>query len=107
MCEATLRLTRAGIGIGFGGQYVTREAWPITIDGTVFGAIANKDTVEIAVTPGHHTVQLGSGRHRSPRRSFDINEDEVVSFRCHGPMILPVFVASFVKPDLWISLRRV
>jgi hypothetical protein len=100
-------LTRTGIGIGLGGQFVTREDWQITVDSTVVGAIANGETVEIAVTPGHHTVRLGSGRHRSPQRSFDINEGEVVSFRCHGPMILPVFVAAFAKPDLWISLRRV
>lgn len=107
MAEPTLRVTRTGVGIGLGGQYVTREEWPVTVDGTVVGAVANKETVEIPLTPGHHTVQLGQGRHRSPRRSFDIKVDQVVSFRCHGPRFLPVFAAALVNPELWISLRRV
>jgi hypothetical protein len=103
MGDATLRLSRTWSGIGIGAQ---SEQWNIAIDGTVVGSIANKETVEVSVGPGHHTMRLGSGRHRSAERSFDVVQDEVAGFRCHGPRIWPMLVAALVKPDLWISLRR-
>jgi hypothetical protein len=102
MRDATLRLGRTWSGIGIGAQ---SEPWNIAIDGIVVGSIANKETVEVSVEPGHHTLRLGSGRHRSAARSFDVAEDEVVGFRCHGPRIWPMLVAALVSPDLWISLR--
>lgn len=41
------------------------------------------------------------------RGRFDVTVDgETASFRCHGAMVWPRFVASLVKPDLAISLRR-
>ena len=100
--DATVRLARTWSGIGTGAQ---SEQWNIAIDGIVVGSIANKETVEVAVEPGHHALRLGSGRHRSADRSFDVAQDEVVGFRCHGPMFWPMLVAALVKPDLWISLR--
>jgi hypothetical protein len=63
--DATVRLVRMWSGIGIGAQH---EQWNIAIDGIVVGSIANKETVEVAVAPGHHTLRLGSGRHRSPER---------------------------------------
>ena len=42
----------------------------------------------------------------APQRSFDVADDEVVSYRCHGPRFPPQFVAGMIKPDLWITLRR-
>jgi hypothetical protein len=99
--DATVRLARMWSGIGIGAQ----KQWNIAIDSVVVGSIANKETVEVAVAPGHHTLRLGSGRQRSAERSFDVAEDEVVSFRCHGPRIWPMLVAALVNPDLWISLR--
>jgi hypothetical protein len=96
-------LVRTWSGIGIGAQ---SEQWNIAIDGIVVGSIANKETVEVAVEPGHHTLRLGSGSHRSAERSLDVAEDEVVGFRCHGPRIWPMLVAALVKNDLWISLRR-
>jgi hypothetical protein len=101
--DATLRLSRTWSGIGIGAQ---REQWNIAIDGTVVGSIANKETVEVSVEPGHHALRLGSGRHRSAERSFDVAQDEVAGFRCHGPRIWPTLVAALVNPDLWISLTR-
>jgi preprotein translocase subunit SecG len=100
--DATVRLVRAWSGIGIGAQ---SEQWNIAVDGIVVGAIASKETVEVSVEPGHHTLRLGSGRHRSAERSFDVGQDEVVGFRCHGPRIWPMLVAALVNPDLWISLR--
>jgi len=103
MSDATVRLVRGWSGIVIGAQ---SEHWKIAIDGTVVGSIATKETVEVSVEPGHHTLRLGSGRHRSAERSFDVGKDEVVGFGCHGPRIWPMLVAALVKPDLWISLRR-
>jgi hypothetical protein len=101
--DATVRLARTWSGIGIGAHSVQ---WNIAIDGVVVGAIANKETVEVAVEPGHHTLRLGSGRHRSAKRSFDVAQDEVVGFSCHGPRIWPVLVVALINPNLWISLRR-
>jgi len=100
--DATVRLVRTWSGIGIGAQ---SEQWNIAIDGIVVGSIANKETVEVAVEPGHRTLRLGSGRHRSAERSFDVAEDEVVGFRCYGPRLWPMLVAALINPDLWITLR--
>jgi hypothetical protein len=35
-----------------------------------------------------------------------VADGQVASFRCHGAMVWPRWVASFVKPDLAISLVR-
>lgn len=104
VAEATLRLQRIWSGIAIGGQ---SEEWNITIDGTVVDAIANQETVEVAVEPGHHTVRLGQGRHLSPRRSFDVGEGETFALDCHGPRFWPMLLAALVKSDLWITLRPV
>ncbi|MFI5286378.1 MAG: hypothetical protein ACHQ4F_08660 [Candidatus Dormibacteria bacterium] len=100
--DATVRLVRKWSGIGIGAQ----SEWNIAIDGIVVGSIANKETVEVAVAPGHHTLRLGSGRHRSVERSFDLAQDEVAGFSCRGPMFWPLLLAALFKPDLWITLHR-
>jgi hypothetical protein len=101
--DATVRLIRTWSGIGIGTQ---NEQWNIAIDGVVVGSIANKETVEVAVAPGHHSLRLGSGRHRSAERSFDVAQDEVAAFSCYGPRFWPQLLAALVKNDLWITLRR-
>lgn len=98
--DGSVRLVRMWGGIGVGGQ------WDIAIDGTVVGSIANKETVEVDVAPGHHSLRLHSGRHRSAERSFDVTTADVACFSCHGPRFWPMLVAALAKPDLWISLRR-
>jgi hypothetical protein len=38
---------------------------------------------------------------------LEVAEDEVVSYRCHGPRYGPPnIVAALIKPDLWITLKR-
>jgi hypothetical protein len=96
-------LVRTWSGIGIGAQ---SEQWDIAIDSIVVGSIASKETVEVAVAPGHHTLCLGSGRHRSAERSFDVAQDEVAGFSCYGPRFWPLLLAALVKNDLWITLRR-
>jgi len=84
--------------------------------------LTNHTSILTGVGPGRHGV-LGnvfydratgervvpndaSTWHRSAERSFDVGQNEVVGFRCHGPRIWPMLVAALIKPDLWISLRR-
>lgn len=83
MADATPRLSRR-----WGGSLAAPgEAWIIAIDGAVVGALANRQTVEVAVEPGHHLLRLGQGPHLSPERSFAVADGETVSFRGHGPRV--------------------
>jgi hypothetical protein len=106
MGDGTLRLERRWTALaGTGGAALAgaNKPYTIAIDGTAVGAVAPKETVEL----GHHTLRLGQGRHLSPERSFDVAQDEVVSFYCHGPRYgWPQLLAALVKNDLWITLRR-
>ena len=100
--SATLRLTR---------QHplteLRRGPFEIELDGKSIGSISKTgETSEIPVEAGHHTLRIGSGRSSSPARSFDVADGDVVNFRTHGPLVWPVYVASMLKPDLGISLKR-
>lgn len=99
---ATLRLTRKE---GFGIE-LRRGRFEISVDGRSIGSLDHGDTVEAPVEPGHHTLRIRAGRYSSRDRPFDAADGEVVSFRCHGAMVWPRWAASFVKPDLAISLIR-
>jgi hypothetical protein len=98
--SATLRLTRKGSGIE-----LRRGLFEIAVDGTSVGSITNKETVETPLEPGHHTLRIRAGRYSSREHSFDVADDEVLNFRCHGAMVWPRYVASILKPDLAISLQ--
>ena len=56
--------------------------------------------------PGRHDLVLRKGRYSSRTRTFDVAAGEFVHFRCNGARIWPTYVASIVKPNLGISLRR-
>jgi ABC-type transport system involved in multi-copper enzyme maturation permease subunit len=99
--STTLKVTRKG-----GGVVYRNRPFQISIDGKGVGSIPSRHTVELPIAPGHHTLQMGSGRHISPRRSFDTADGGVVSFWCRGQILWPIYVASLLKPDLWITLRR-
>jgi len=99
--SATLRLTREGVGIE-----LRRGEFEISVDGKGVGSIKWGETVETPLEPGHHTLRIRVGRYSSGEHPFDAADGEVVSFRCHGAMVWPRFVASLVKPDLGISLKR-
>lgn len=99
--SATLELSRKGFGIELRGG-----TFAIEVDGIRVGSIESHETKEISIEPGHHTLQLRSGRYRSRPRSFDARDESVTSFRCHGAMMWPRFVVSALKPDLAISLAQ-
>ncbi len=98
---ATLRVTREGVGIE-----LRRGRFDISVDGSSVGSLERHESTEIPVEPGHHTLRIRAGRYSSRDHSFDASEGEGINFRCHGAMIWPRYVASIVKPDLAISLKR-
>jgi hypothetical protein len=101
MMPATLRLTREGVGIE-----LRRGLFEVMVDGKGIGSLRYQETFEAPLQPGHHTLRIRAGRYSSRDQSFDATEDGTVSFRCHGAMVWPRWAASFVKPDLGISLKR-
>jgi hypothetical protein len=99
--SATLRLTRE---TPFAFE-LRRGVFDIAVDGKTVGTIESHDTVEVPLEPGHHALRMRAGRYSSRVEAFDVGDGAVVSFRCHGAMIWPTYVASILKPDLAISLR--
>ena len=99
--SATLQVTHRAIGVE-----VRRGTFDVVVDGERIGSLELNDTVEIPVEPGRHTLQVRNGRNSSQTRTFDAAEGEVVSFRCSGKRILPLFLVSFVVPSLALSLHR-
>jgi hypothetical protein len=100
--SATLRVTRDPT---FGIE-LRRGTFDVSVDGNSVGAVENHETVEAPVEPGRHTVLIRKGRYSSQRRSFDVADGDVVTFRCCGARIWPTYVASFIVPNVAISLRR-
>jgi hypothetical protein len=98
---ATLSVRRSGIGIE-----LRRGLFDISVDNKTVGSLKWQETVEIPIDPGHHILRVEVGRYSSRDHPFDAAVGEVVNFRCHGAIIWPRYVASIVKPDLGISLKR-
>lgn len=98
---AILKLSRRGVGVE-----LRRGTFEIELDGKPVGTITWHQEAEIPIEPGRHSVQLRAGRLASRSQVFEAREGSVVSFRCHGAMVWPRYVASLLKPDLAISLKR-
>ncbi len=101
--SATLRLTR---NVGSAAPELRRGRFDISVDGKPVGSLANHDTAETQIEPGRHNLVLRKGRYSSRTLTFDAADGEVVNFRCSGARIWPTYVASIIKPNLAISLRR-
>jgi hypothetical protein len=99
--SATLRLTREGFEVE-----LRRGTFHVLLDGDDIRSIERHETLEDWIEHGHHTLRIKAGRYSSEARSFDAAHGEIVNFRCHGAMVWPRYVASIVKPDLAISLKR-
>jgi hypothetical protein len=100
--SATLRLTRE---LGFGTE-LRRGRFEIVLDGKTVGSIESHETFETPLEPGQHIVRVRKGRYSSQERSFEVADDDVAAFRCHGARIWPTYLASIVVPNLAISLQR-
>jgi hypothetical protein len=99
--SATLRLTHKTIG-----AEVRRSPYDILLDGQRAGSVDMNNTIDIPIEPGHHTLQVRSGRNSSRTQTFEAAESEIVAFRCTGKSFLPIFLASFFVPSLALQLRR-
>jgi hypothetical protein len=74
---------------------------PLTIvaDGKTAGSVRQGERAESPAGPGRHAVRLEPpGLMRSSDRSSGVAGGQVAGFSCRSPR--------FVKPGLWISLRR-
>ncbi|HJP74169.1 MAG TPA: hypothetical protein VJ914_07870 [Pseudonocardiaceae bacterium] len=99
---ATLMLVRHGFAIE-----LRRGEFDALVDGEQVATLVAHDRIEVPIEPGRHTLRIEAGRYSSPARSFEAVDGETVTFQLHGANLWPVFVASLVKPDLAISLKRV
>ena len=99
--SATLTLTHKTIGVE-----IRRGPYEVVLDGDDVGSVELNDTFKTPVEPGRHTLRIRSGRNSSRTKTFDAAEGEVVSFRCSGKSILPIFLLSFVVPSLALTLHR-
>jgi hypothetical protein len=98
---ATLRLTRKGTIME-----LRRGTFSVLLDDGAIGSIKPNQTIELTIDPGHHTLQVKVGRYSGPGRPFDAADGEIINFRCYGGRIWPIFLASLVKPDLALTLKR-
>ena len=99
--SATLKLTHKTIGVE-----IRRGSYDVVVDGKPVGSLELNETIDIPVEPGHHTLQVRSGRNSSRTKTFNATEGETVAFRCSGKSILPIFLLSFIVPSLALSLHR-
>jgi hypothetical protein len=83
-----------------------RGRFEISLDGKDVGSLEKRETIGTPLEPGHHSLRIRKGRYSSQDRSFDAAEGEVVNFHCRGATTVPTYLASIVKPDVAISLKR-
>lgn len=83
-----------------------RGTFDILVDGQHVGSVEARQTTDVPIEPAHHTVQVRQGRYCSRFRSFDVSDGEVVTFRCSGARIWPIYLATIIKPDIALTLGR-
>jgi hypothetical protein len=99
---ATLTLKRGGLFVE-----LRRGQFDAVVDGDRVGSLEQHDTIDVPIEPGHHTLHVRAGRYSSRQHTFDAGDGETITFQVHGANLWPMYVASIVKPDLGISLKRV
>lgn len=86
-------------------EYVNRlRNYGVYIDGKKVGTIANGDTKEFVVTPGHHSIVTKIDWCSSKTITFDIGHDEIKEFKVGGfknakwlmPVAFIVIVLSYI-----------
>jgi hypothetical protein len=99
---STLQLNRATDYV----MELRRGTFHVLLDGKDVGSIERNSTIELPVESGQHTLQVKEGRFTSPERTFDSANGDTVNFRCNGAVVWPVYVASLVKTDMGLRLKR-
>jgi hypothetical protein len=100
--SATVKLTRKAPVM----EIQHRGTFDVLVDGDRVGSIeSDGDTFETPVASGRHTIKVRDGRYSSQELSFEVNDGQVISFRCHGRRIPPIWLASFVMPSWALKLR--
>jgi ABC-2 type transport system ATP-binding protein len=109
MATATLRLTRSSRQRD---SETTGRPWRVLLDGVAVASLEASGTLEVATEPGHHSLRVALTSHRrSPQRTFDVAEGEVVGFSCRprspSPIVFTRWLVWFlVLHDRWIGLER-
>ncbi|MHB1490485.1 MAG: hypothetical protein ACYCTH_08300 [Cellulomonas sp.] len=88
------------------GAEVRRGTYQVELDGKSVGSLELNETMQAPVEPGRHILHVRNGRNSSQTKTFDVADGDVVSFRCTGKRFLPLFLASFVLPNLALVLVR-
>jgi hypothetical protein len=99
--SATLTVAHTTIG-----AEVRRGTYDVLLDGELVGSVEMNDTFKTQVEPGRHTLQARNGRNSSRTKTFDAADGETIAFRATGKSLLPIFLASFIVPNLALSLHR-
>lgn len=100
--SATLKLTRKAPVM----EVVHRGTFDVMVDGNRVASIeSDGDTIETPIAPGRHALQVREGRYSSRQLRFQATDGQVISFRCHGRRIVPIFLLSFVVPSMALKLR--
>jgi ABC-2 type transport system ATP-binding protein len=108
MATATVRLTRAGRRPG---SESAAQTWQVLLDGAVVATLDKNGIVDIAIEPGHHALRVTLTAHlRSPERSFDVAEGQVIGFSCRPQSPNPIMLTRWlfwrlVLHDRWIELE--
>jgi hypothetical protein len=98
---ATLQLVRKGLVME-----LRSGTFQVMLDGDDVGSIDTNETIEVPIQPGHHELQVKLGRYTSRTDPFDTADGDVVTFRCYGGRTWPFYLASMVKPDMALTLKR-
>lgn len=99
--SATVRFSREDPG-----PELRRGAFDVSLDGIRVGSIERHETVELSIEPGRHSLRVSKGRYRSRDHFLDVGDGDGITFRCHGTQYWPLYLASILKKDLAIALRR-
>jgi hypothetical protein len=100
--SATLTLERAATG----AIELRRSPFEIVLDGQPAGSIDRKQTVQLPVESGAHTLQVKTGRYSSPARTFDAADGANIHFSCNGAILWPQYVASLFVPTIGLRLHQ-
>lgn len=107
--SATVRIVRKGRK----SNSTSKRSWQALIDGNEVAALADRETTDIAVEPGPHTIRVrATSLLRSADLSFDAADGSVVGFSCAPRSPSPVIASrwlfwvlfSLVRPGSWIKL---